>query len=151
MTGLKSGSIGRLAAGFAARVATEDPEIVSAAERLGFNLYTYGQLIDDIRDADATGTHGDRARGKKTVPLVCAWDPPSGGRIDRTPGAGKPDRTTGNGIYAALVAEVHLNRAKAELEQLRRRCGSIAYLEQFVESVEASTSNALAHSLGARP
>ncbi len=51
MTSLKAGSLGRFAAGLGASMATDDPEIVDLCGDFGFNLFTYLQLVDDLRDA----------------------------------------------------------------------------------------------------
>ena len=51
MTRLKAGGCGRLASEFAAAVATEDDETVSLFGALGEDLFTYFQLLDDLRDS----------------------------------------------------------------------------------------------------
>ena len=71
MTSLKSGSLGRLVAGFGASLGTNDPDVIAKFEEFGFNLFTYLQLIDDIRDASSPdGGDSDLTRNKKTIPLV---------------------------------------------------------------------------------
>ena len=71
MTSLKAGSLGRFATGLGASMATEDPEIVNLCGEFGFNLFTYLQLVDDLRDAcEAQDLRGDLMRHKKTLPVV---------------------------------------------------------------------------------
>ena len=71
MTELKAGGCGRLATSFGAELATEDEELRSLFSDLGFNVFVYLQLVDDLRDAyPAEGTPSDLLRGNKTVPVA---------------------------------------------------------------------------------
>ena len=70
MTELKAGGCGRLATSFAAELATDDDGLRGLFSDLGFNVFVYLQLVDDLRDACPTeSASGDLLRGKKTVPL----------------------------------------------------------------------------------
>lgn len=86
MTFRKSGSLGRFAATFGAGIATDDQLILGLLGEFGFNLFTYLQLIDDLRDAcPADGLMRDLMQGKKTVPLVFfLLQLPGGGAKPRT-------------------------------------------------------------------
>ena len=71
MTALKAGGLGELAAVFGASLATDDTETVRLFGELGFNLFTYAQLVDDLRDAfPSQGSSSDWEQGKKTLPLL---------------------------------------------------------------------------------
>ena len=161
MTSLKSGSIGRLAAGFGVRMATDDAALVSDVEDFGYNAFTFGQLIDDLRDASAPGPESDLGRNKKTVPLVyfrnsetdldAAPADPCNGRIDRDFVLRERYAGSGADLYGAVVAEALLNRAKGAIERLRRRDCPVECLERFVATLEATTADALGHRFRARP
>lgn len=158
MTCRKSGSLGRLAAAQGAIMATNDPEIIGPFEELGFNLFTYLQLIDDLRDAcPADGPMKDLEQHKKTLPLayfhntllqehseacdgIIPWeyDERSGQDIHRG------FNTSGADMFCAIVAETYLNRAKSYLAVLKDRVRTVEGLEQFVSSLEISPDEVFA-------
>lgn len=152
MTCLKSGSLGRFAAGVGGRMATDDGRILQVCEDLGFNLFTYAQLVDDLRDAFVPGATGDLAQRKSTVPLVFFRNSriaqlrgSTSGRIAlpscTAPGA---NEIAAAELYGALVAEVFLNRAREGLAQLRSLRCVVEHLERFVESIETASADAFA-------
>ena len=155
MTKLKSGSLGKGAGGFGASLATDDPELIRGFEELGWNLFTYAQLIDDLRDAFPThGPWRDWDQSKKTLPLVFLKNAVRGvQQEDRSPSdiiatlahaeTGSPWNPSlagdahGAKIFAAVVAEAFLNRAKRDLEDLRTRLsGTVEPLEQLISGLE---------------
>ena len=149
MTELKAGGCGRLAASFGAELATEDEELRCLFSELGFNVFTYLQLVDDLRDAyPAEGTPTDLLQGKKTVPLAYfrAAVPEkralgSDGIMllhDNDGGYRRKFDESGANTFGAVVAEAYLNQAKAKLADLSERLGSLDRLERFVESLEFS-------------
>ena len=160
MTSLKAGSLGRFATGLGASMATEDPEIVRLCGEFGFNLFTYLQLIDDLRDAcPAQDLQRDLTRHKKTLPLVffhnslveknpgvvCSIIPPEAwGKT----GADVCQEFEGSGarIFAAITAEAFLNRAKSNLAGIKSRLGTVGNLEHFVRSSEISPQEVVANS-----
>ena len=164
MSSLKSGGVGKLAAAFGASIATDDPETVRLFGEFGFNLFTYLQLVDDLRDAcPAYGKPGDLIQHKKTVPLVFFYDYlaqryPEGGNtlniIDgimsgRTAESAALDirrefEASGAGLFGAIIAEAFLNRARSHLERLKPHVGSVEHLEQFIGSLEISPQEILA-------
>ena len=118
----------------------------------GFNLFTYLQLIDDLRDAcPAEGRPRDLEQHKKTVPLVLLYnvvesapETPAGGTIPTRMQKPTPEellrryREYGVDVYCAVLAEAVLNRAKHNLADLKGRLDTVENLEQFVRSVEVS-------------
>ncbi len=153
MTTLKAGSIGRFAAGFGASMATDDAEMINMSGELGFNLFTYLQLADDLRDAcPPSGQAGDLAANKKTVPVVFSKGSPSdercgsqGGIIQRASGRNlgrnpvQAFKDSGAETFGAIVAETFLNRAKETLGRLEVRVGRKSEsLEHLFSSVEFS-------------
>ena len=164
MTSLKSGSLGRFAAAFGASMATDDPETVRSFGEFGFDLLTYLQLIDDLRDAcPVDGKPGDLMQHKKTVPLVFFYDylsqryPERGSALDIVDGimvALSPERAvleirrefeaSGAGLFGAIVAETFLNRAKSHLERLKLQVANVEPLEQFIGLLEISPPEILA-------
>lgn len=158
MTSLKAGSLGRFATGLGASMATEDPEIVSLCGEFGFNLFTYFQLIDDLRDAcPAQGLQRDLMRHKKTLPLVFFHN----SLAERNPGVVCsiiPPEAWGNTwvdvcqefeasgaqIFAAIAAEAFLNRAKSNLAGIKGRLGTVGNLEHFVSAFEISPQEVIA-------
>ena len=149
MTSLKAGSLGRMAADIGASIATDDPEIVSLCSEFGFNLFTYVQLIDDLRDACPTqGVQRDLLGHKQTVPLVFLYrtiaEKSSGDSDIMSPQvlelAGVDVRrefeSSGAPVFSAVVAETFLNRARRNLEELERRIWTVDSLEHLVSSVE---------------
>ena len=130
MTSLKAGSLGRLAAGFGAWLATDDAGTIDTCEEFGSNLFTFMQLIDDIRDAKPENS-SDIRRNKKTIPIVFlhhqmaqARDglpdgilPPPGSIGTGAPQLDELD-TSGADAFGVIVAEAFLNRAKGALANL---------------------------------
>lgn len=151
MTALKSGSIGRLAAEFGASIATQDAGVVALCSELGYNLFTYRQLIDDLRDAcPIDAPRRDLIQRKKTLPLVffykelgahptlthyvaAARCPDIDGRDVRAAFEASGAETLG-----AIVAEVFLNRAKGNLASLRAKLASVEPIERLICSGQAA-------------
>ena len=147
MTELKAGGCGRMAASFGADLATEDEEVRSLFSDLGFNIFVYLQLVDDLRDAyPAEGTPTDLLQGKKTVPLAyfhgAAPDQRAIGsdaimlQDDNDVGYRRKFDESGANTFGAVVAEAYLNQAKANLADLSDRLGSLDRLERLIESLE---------------
>jgi geranylgeranyl pyrophosphate synthase len=154
----KAGSLGRFSAAFGASMATQDPAIIKLFGDFGFNLFTYLQLIDDLRDAcPAAGPMLDLKQRKKTVPLVflsnlkekaCAM--PDGGIMQSqtdeevSQNARREFKDSGAALFGAIVAEVFLNRAKANLEEIKSRLGKVSSLEHLVSSLEITPQEVFA-------
>ncbi len=158
MTSLKAGSLGRFATGLGASMATEDPDIVSLNGEFGFNLFTYFQLVDDLRDAcPAQDLQRDLTRHKKTLPVVffhnsmmqrnpevvCSIIPPEACEKTRVD-AWQEFEASGARIFGAIAAEAFLNRAKANLADIKSRLGKVGNLERFVSSFEISPQEVVA-------
>jgi len=148
MTHLKSGSLGTFAAGFAARVAGAEANDLELFERVGFNIFTFAQLIDDQRDACAPGPLSDLAQAKATLPVVfyskrnqIDAPAPAGGTISRE--TCDAYDSSGAPLYAAIVALAYLGRAQADLQRLADRGYAIGELDRFLEGVESGASRAL--------
>ena len=157
MTVLKSGSLGRLAAAAGAMLAGIDARGLRTFGDLGSNLFTYAQLVDDVRDAcDSQGQPSDLAKGKKTLPLVFFYN--CGGSVslkgsDDAGGAAAFDGTArekfescGARDFCAIVAVAFLNRARACLADLRRDRWNTDRLAYLVESLEVTAEPVLASS-----
>lgn len=154
----KSGSLGRFSAAFGASMATQDTAVVKLFGDFGFNLFTYLQLVDDLRDACPTsGPMLDLKQGKKTVPLVFmqnfkekACTGPDGGIMQSqtdeevSQSARRQFKDSGAALFGAIVAEVFLNRAKANLEEIKRRLGKVSSLEHLVSSLEITPQEVFA-------
>jgi geranylgeranyl pyrophosphate synthase len=152
MTSLKAGSLGRLAGGLGAGMATEDQEIVDRFGEFGFNLFTYCQLIDDLRDAcPAQGLPSDLMQGKKTLPVVFFHNSLAEERPEVARGiisretqariiadASGIFEASGARGFGAIVAEAFLNRAKSNLADIKSRLGTVGNLEHIVGSIEIS-------------
>lgn len=148
MTFLKGGSLGRLAAGFGAALATTNRQLVVLFSEFGLNLFTYLQLVDDLRDAcPAEGTLLDLSQRKKTVPLVFWYNSlppaqslPSSGIIPQRYSPGpefrEQFRVSGAELFGAIVAETYLNKAKENLAALKALRCRVDGLEHLVHSVE---------------
>ncbi|MFC1925267.1 polyprenyl synthetase family protein [Chloroflexota bacterium] len=148
----KSGSLGRLAAALGAIIATEHFKIIGLFEEFGFNLFTYLQLLDDMRDAcPSDGPMRDLEQNKKTLPLayfhnilleelteagdgIIRWEYDKQSRQDICQEFG----ASGAVIFCAIIAETFLNRAKSNLVALKNRVRTVEGLEQFVSSLEIS-------------
>ena len=157
MTGLKSGSLGRLAAVAGATLAGTDARGLRMFGDLGSNLFTYLQLVDDVRDAcDSQGQLSDFARGKKTLPLVffynCfeARDRELEATMTRDSGLDGALREqfelSGARAFCAIVAVAFLNRARVCLADLRREHRNVDRLEDLVDSLEVTAEPILAAS-----
>ena len=134
MTSLKAGECGRLSASLGAGIAGAESEIIDLFGEFAFNLFTYFQLIDDVRDAcPPEGPPGDFERDKKTVPLVFfrnSIKPDPAVTSDIIP-LGLQDRNgevphlrfeqSGAPVFAGIVAEAYLIRAKSSLAELSER------------------------------
>lgn len=155
MTVLKAGSLGRLAAVAGATLAGIDASELHAFGDFGSNLFTYAQLVDDVRDAcDSQGQMSDLARGKKTVPVVffyncsTASNPELGAIVTRDLGLDGVVREqfelSGARAFCAIVAVAFLNRARAGLADLRRQHRNVDRLEYLVDSLEVTAEPVLA-------
>ena len=158
ITGLKSGSIGRLATAFASNIATDEPQTIKLFEEFGFNLFTYMQLVDDLRDAcPENNSLTDLGQHKKTLPVVYFSNflaegstVPNSGIM--SPNSGEPIsqevrqafKASGAEVFSAIIAETFLNRAKNNLAALRDRALMVDGLEQLVRSVEFNPTEILA-------
>ena len=152
MTSLKAGGLGRLAAGLGAGMATEDQEIVDRFGEFGFHLFTYSQLIDDLRDAcPAPDLPSDLTQGKKTLPVVFFHNSLAEERSKVARGIISQEtqaritadisgvfESSGARIFGAIVAEAFLNRAKNNLTDIKSRLGTVGNLENIVGSFEIS-------------
>jgi geranylgeranyl pyrophosphate synthase len=148
MTRLKSGSLGAFAAGFAARVAGADPADLEVFERLGFNTFTFAQLVDDQRDACGPGPGSDLAQAKATLPVVFYRQRNPLDISNRVDGriSGRTCETyatSGAPVYAAIVALAYLGRARADLNLLADRGYVVAGLGRFLDSVESDATATL--------
>lgn len=160
MTSLKAGSLGRFAAGLGAGIATEDPEMRSLCGDFGFNLFTYFQLLDDLRDAcPAHSADRDLLQGKKTLPVVFFCNSqaernrevvcsiiPQEPHHGATTGEGQEFEPSGARGFGAVVAEAFLNRAKSGLADIKRRLGTVGNLDCYVSSFEISPQEVAANS-----
>ncbi len=151
MTCMKSGSLGKLAAEFGAALAASDEAIVQLFGEFGYNLFTYFQLVDDLRDAlPESGPAADMSQGKKTLPLVYFYNalaeahPNDINAIMRQDfeslGLDVRQKFNGSGVWSFcfIVAEAFLNRAKANLSDLKRHMKAEGNLERLVSSLEIS-------------
>ncbi len=160
MTSFKAGSLGRFATGLGASIATDDPDVVSLCGEFGFNLFTYLQLIDDLRDAcPAQDSQRDIMRHKKTLPLVffhnslieehsgvvCSIIP---SKVCEGAKASTWQRFESSGalVFGAITAEAFLNRAKSNLADIKNRLGTVGELERFVRSFEISPQEVVVNS-----
>lgn len=153
MTEFKAGGCGRLVAGFAAGVATDDDEVVRLFTEFGADTFVYLQLVDDLRDAySENSVPHDMINGKNTVPLAyyrsgtAEGTPAETGGImlstdvqdDQYVGYRRRFAASGAGAFGAVVAEAYLIQARANLAALSERLGSLDPLEQFLDSIEFS-------------
>ena len=149
MTFLKAGSLGRLAAEFGAGIATDDAQMVSLFGDFGFNLFTYLQLIDDLRDAfPDSGPNADYTQGKKTLPLVFFYNSIIEAHARDNDAIMRRELDTsvcdvrqkfdasGAWSFGAIVAETYLNRSKANLADIKRQLETVESLERLVSSLE---------------
>jgi len=158
ITCLKSGSIGRLATAFASNIATDEPQTIKLFEEFGFNLFTYMQLVDDLRDACPENIPlTDLGQHKKTLPVVyfsnfLAEDATVTNSGIMSPDSGEPVsqevrqrfKASGAEVFSAIIAETFLNRAKSNLAALRDRAMMVDGLEQLVRSVEFNPNEIIA-------
>jgi len=157
MTYLKSGSLGKLAAEFGASIACDDEETIRGFGEFGFNLFTYMQLVDDLRDAlPADGPAMDLMQGKKTLPLVFFRNRMAEAHSAADDGIMRDNRreasadfrcqfeASGAKIFCAIVAETYLNRAKSNLTSLRYKLTTVERLERLVGTLEINPQEVLA-------
>lgn len=156
MTCRKSGSLGRSAAALGAIIATDDSEIIDLFGEFGFNLFSYLQLIDDLRDAcPLDGSMRDMEQHKKTLPLTYFYNylmqeytEPDGPIIDWENWANQDIRreyiASGADMFCVIVAETFLNRAKSILVTLRDKVRTVEGLEQYISSLEISPDEVFA-------
>lgn len=151
MTVRKSGALGRFAAAFGAGVAADKPDLVERLGDLGECLFTYRQLVDDLRDACApTFETSDLCQGKRTLPLVYfynylgALDGDASATLDPFAAEiGHAYARSGASIYGAIVAETFLNRAKASLADLQADDLAVQNIERLVATIEAGSCDAV--------
>jgi geranylgeranyl pyrophosphate synthase len=150
MTSLKAGSLGRFAAGLGASMATDDSDIVDLSGEFGFNLFTYLQLVDDLRDAcEANGLQGDLMQHKKTLPVVFFHNSltrsnpevdcciiPSEESQEAKADTWQGFESSGSRLFGAIAAEAFLNRAKSALAGIKDRVGTVENLERILRSFE---------------
>lgn len=146
MTLLKSGSLGEFSSGFGASIATEDTRMIKLFNLFGFNLLTYMQLVDDLKDAlQPSGQKSDLLRRKKTVPTVFFLESPENGshpendimpKTSNFDGLLKSFDDSGARLFTAVVAEMYLNKSKSNLSDLAGLGVNTKDLENFVKSVE---------------
>ena len=147
MTSLKAGGLGKSSAIVGASLAGATPNIVDLFGEFGFNLFTYLQLIDDLRDAcPPDNLNCDLVQNKQTVPLVFFYNSLDLGNEGlKTAVSAKAEDLTkahteylrsGAHLFGATVAEVYLNRARRNLEELTESLGAVEELEHLVGSLE---------------
>lgn len=141
MTRLKSGSLGRFAAGFAARLAGAEPEALDMFERFASDLFSFAQLVDDQRDARPPVGDSDLARSKATLPVVFYLRGASDAMLSRQ--TCDAYLSSGASTYTAIIALAYLARARAELRLLADRGYAIADLGRVLESVDSSAAETL--------
>lgn len=154
MTQLKSGSLGRFAAEFGASLGISESNAIRLCGDVGFNLFTYAQLVDDLKDAfSADGQEDDFSRNKKTAPVVffqkssprCSDNRQAvgcglqGHRSHRE--AKEEYNNSGASTFGIITAEVFLNRAKEALRQMEGYSLDTTSLAQLVRSVESASRN----------
>jgi geranylgeranyl pyrophosphate synthase len=157
MTFLKAGSLGRLAAEVGAGLATTDTILIEVLGDFGSSLFTYAQLMDDLKDAlPQEGIHGDFLRGKKTIPLVFLTDstdpllnsleeqPVSSRIVRHRQEVGTTLHTSGAYAFCAILAETFLNRAKLNLGGLESYGVEASELAKLLESLADSSMDVLA-------
>jgi geranylgeranyl pyrophosphate synthase len=141
MTCLKAGSFGRLATTLGATFATEDLRITRSLARFGFSLFTYAQLLDDLRDGvPSSGAPGDLVEGKSTLPVVYfrRTQAASCSGFDHGTMDGRArDRFERSGavLYGQLVAAVFRHRTQEALRDLARRGVPTQPLEGMLEQL----------------
>lgn len=143
MTSLKAGSLGRFSATLAAGLATQDPEVIHRFEEVGFNLFVYTQLIDDVKDAcPRHGPRADLLRRKKTIPLVffrnhlasgCSNSDTMDPRELDAAQLHDQFKSSGAELYTLLLAETFLNRAKRGLADLESHGYAVRQIGRFTE------------------
>jgi hypothetical protein len=104
---LRSGTLGRFAAGFAVRAAGVKPAGASLFERLGFHLFTFAHLMHD---------HPDAGR-----PHILSPEYDSGG----------------GSSFSEILALAYLGRAHADLQLLAAGGYAVAALGRFLQHVES--------------
>lgn len=151
MTCRKSGTLGRSAAGFGVRLATDEADTIRRFESLGHDIFTYAQLIDDLRDAcPAEGSTDDFDQGKKTVPLNFFY------RHQRSRSAAAADDTiddrvdfrrdyvdSGAALYGAMLAEVFWNRAGDTVRELEHLGFPLERVAAMMARLEGGSADAV--------
>ena len=158
MTETKSGSCGRMAASFGASIATQDEALIRLLGDFGSDLFTYLQLLDDIKDAHPIndGTPEDVAQQKKTVPMAFIANSLAAQGISLWGGIISPQgelnsvddyrrnfEETGAGVFSAVGAEAYLNRARSKLTDLSHRVKTVDDLAHIVETLELTPQDLL--------
>lgn len=158
MTSSKAGSFGRFAASLGASMATDDEELLRTCGDLGFNLFTYFQLLDDLRDACLPeGQQSDLMRHKKTLPVVffqnslaerCADGlssiMPLDGVFRNSRELIQAFKASEAQCFCAIVAEAFLNRARSNLSAIKKRAATVGNLERFICSFEINPKEVVA-------
>ncbi|HXH27696.1 MAG TPA: polyprenyl synthetase family protein [Candidatus Polarisedimenticolia bacterium] len=145
-TCLKSGGLGRFVTGFAARVAGADGDGIALFERLGDDIFTLAQILDDLRDACDPDEASDLAQGKATLPVVFY------GRENerRVPADGMLSaevrnryESSGAPLYAGILAHAYMSRAEEDLVLLSRRGYDVEGLLRFLQDVDSGAGDIL--------
>jgi hypothetical protein len=137
---LRSGTLGRFAAGFAVRAAGVEPADASLFERLGFHLFTFAHLMHD---------HPDAGRPDPLVALPSGHAPPAGGAP--APQILSPEYDSrGGSSFSEILALAYLGRAHADLQLLAARGYAVEALGRFLQHVE-SEGRPIAGALGPMP
>ena len=155
VTVLKAGSLGRLAAVTGASIAGFDADGVGMFGDVGSNLFTYLQLIDDLRDALGSEGHpGDLAGSKKTLPVVFFHNscqrsgPERGDAMENGSEIGgaleEQFEFSGARTFCAIVAETFLSRARDGLMYLRNKGPEVDRLAHMVDDWEVTAEPVLA-------
>lgn len=142
LTRLRSGTLGRFAAGFAARAAGAEPTGAALFERLGFHLFTFAHLMHDHPDAgrpaplrgrDEASQHTDGARQGDASPSGAKS--PDGAL---SPQLLSPEHDSpGGSSFAEILALAYLGRAHADLQLLAARGYAVEGLGRFLSRVES--------------
>jgi len=146
ITCLKSGGLGKFVAGFAARVAGADADGVALFDRLGSHMFTFAQLVDDLRDACVPGKASDLAQRKATLPVVFYGQgidslAPVNGMLSSA--IRRTYESSGAPPYVAILAHAYMNRAEEDLSLLARHGYAVGGLGRFLKSVDSGAGETL--------
>lgn len=144
-TSMKAGGLGKLAAGFGARLSGVDEERARLFDRFGDAAFTFAQLVDDMRDA-YSGPSSDLSQGKATLPVIFfGQEPGSQDAHDDmlTTGLRSRFETSGAPLFAAILAQSFMNRARETLSLLARVGYGVQGLARFLQSLDSSSAKTL--------